>query len=59
MTKIEYAEQWFRLHDIPTLVDDGSIYVNIDGHFELQLSTSEIEYRAELYLNSEIEKVKN
>jgi len=36
MTKIEYAEQWFRLHDIPTLVDDGSIYVNIDGHFELQ-----------------------
>jgi len=58
MTTIEYAEKWFQLHDIPTTIDDGSIYVMADGHFELQLSTAEIEYRAELYLQSELHGVK-
>jgi len=41
--------KWFQLHDIPTTIDDGSIYVMPDGHFEFQLSTAEVEYRAELY----------
>ena len=58
MTTIEYAEKWFKLHDIPTTIDDGSIYVITDGHFEFQLSTAEVEYRAELYLESELQKLK-
>ena len=49
MTTIQYAEEWFKLHEIPTIVDDGSIYVKVDHDFELQLSTAEVEYRAELY----------
>ena len=49
MTTIQYAEEWFKLHDIPTIVDDGSIYVQVQDGFELQLSTAEVEYRAELY----------
>lgn len=49
MTTIEYAEEWFKLHDIPTIVDDLSIYVKVDHDFEIQISTAEIEYRAELY----------
>ena len=52
MTTIQYAEEWFKLHDIPTIVDDGSIYVQVQDGFELQLSTAEVEYRAELYLTN-------
>ena len=60
MTTIQYAEKWFQLHDIPTTVDDGSIYVKLDNDFiELQISTAEVEYRAELYLQSEISKINN
>lgn len=59
MTTLEYAEKWFQLHDIPTTIDDGSIYVIPEGgHFEFQLSTAEVEYRAELYLESELHRVK-
>jgi hypothetical protein len=57
--KLEQAEGWFKLHDIPTIVDDGSIYVQTDDGFELQLSTAEIEYRAELYSNFQPEEIKN
>lgn len=49
MTTIQYAEEWFKLHDIPTTIDDGSIYVQAQDGFELQLSTAEVKYRAELY----------
>ena len=59
MTTIQYAEEWFKLHDIPTIIDDGSIYVQTQDGFELQLSTAEVEYRAELYLQSEISKINN
>ena len=49
MDIIKNAEEWFKLHDIPTTIDDGSIYVQVQDGFELQLSTAEVEYRAELY----------
>lgn len=49
MDIIKNAEEWFKLHDIPTTIDDGSIYVQVQDGFELQLSKAEIEYRAELY----------
>jgi len=55
--KLEQAEEWFKLHDIPTIVDDGSIYVQTQDGFELQLSTAEIEYRAELYSNLQPEEI--
>ena len=56
--KLFYAEKWFQLQNIPTTIDDGRIYVSPNGHFELQLSRSEVEYRAELYLESELEGVR-
>ena len=58
MTTLEYAEKWFQLHDIPTIVEATSIYVQVQDGFELQLSTAEVEYRAELYLESELHRVK-
>lgn len=50
MTKntLKHALKWFEIHDINAFQDDGSIYINIDGHFELQISNAEIEYRANL-----------
>jgi hypothetical protein len=53
---LEYANQWFKLHGIPTFIDDGSMYVQVSDGFELQLSTSEISYRAQLFLESEKQK---
>jgi hypothetical protein len=50
---LEYANKWFKLHGIPTFIDDGSMYVQVSDGFELQLSTSEVSYRAELFLESE------
>lgn len=51
MDIVKNAEEWFKLHDIPTTIDDGSILVKvgIGGDYEVQLSTAEINYRAELY----------
>jgi len=55
-TKLEYANKWFQLQDIPTFISDGSIYIET-GHFELELSEEEISYRAECYLDSEKQKI--
>lgn len=54
--KLQYANKWFQLQNIPTIISDGSIYIET-GHFELELSEEEISYRAECYLNSEKQKV--
>jgi hypothetical protein len=35
-----------------------TLYVIVGGHFELELSSEEINYRAELYLDSETEGLK-
>jgi hypothetical protein len=66
--QIKYAEEWFKLQDIPTIYNDGimnnqikhkeTLYVIVGGHFELELSSEEINYRAELYLDSETEGLK-
>ena len=55
-TKLHYAEKWFQLQNIPTIIIDNSIYLET-GHFELELSEEEISYRAECYLDSENQKV--
>ena len=57
MNNIEKAYQYFVMKDIDVTIDDGSLYILIndsEGH-EVQLSQSEIDYRAELY-NEEHEK---
>lgn len=51
MTNLEKAYQYFVMQDIGVTIDDGSLYILVNdsqGH-EVQLSTSEIDYRAELY----------
>ena len=58
MTTIKYAENWFKLQNISTIIQDDKMYIS-DGHFEFELSTEEINYRAECYLDSEKQKVIN
>ena len=51
MNNIEKAYQYFIMQNIDVTIDDGSLYILIndsEGH-EVQLSQSEIDYRAELY----------
>ena len=50
LSKVELADKWFRLHDIPTAVIGDTMYVATDG-FEFQISKEEIQHRAELYIN--------
>tara|TARA_Y100000114_G_scaffold115143_1_gene109229 strand:- start:3196 stop:3387 length:192 start_codon:yes stop_codon:yes gene_type:complete len=48
MTNIEKALTYFRNKGIGCVIDDGSLYV--DAHsFEVQVSQSEIDWRADLY----------
>jgi hypothetical protein len=57
---ITYAEKWFQLHKIETSIDkEGNFYVIVNKGVVLEISTSEIEYRAELYLESELEDIKS
>jgi hypothetical protein len=54
-TEIEtqQAVRWFKENCCHAWVDDGSVYVEIDNDnfevFNVQISTSEIAYRADLY----------
>jgi len=41
-------EEWFKLHDISTCVDDSNTYISV-GIFEFKLCNSEVRYRAEQY----------
>jgi hypothetical protein len=57
---ITYAEKWFQLHKTETSIDkEGNFYVIVNKGVVLEISTSEIEYRAELYLESELEGIKS
>jgi hypothetical protein len=53
---VYYAEQWFKLQDIPTLQTEKTIYLIINNHFEIEITEEEIKYRAELFLESELQK---
>jgi hypothetical protein len=57
MKNLEYAKKWLELNNVPTFIDDGSLYITIDA-FDIQLSTAEVNYRAELFLESELQGVK-
>ena len=57
---ITYAEKWFQLHDIQTTIDKGgNFYVIVNKGVVLEISTTEIQYRAELYLESELEDIRS
>lgn len=46
---IDYCLKWFQLHDINAFEHDNSIYIVEGAGFELQLSSAEVAYRADLY----------
>jgi hypothetical protein len=51
MTDIDKAYEYFVNNDIEATIDNGSLYIMIhdsQGH-EIEVSQSEIDYRAELY----------
>ena len=57
---ITYAEKWFQLNDMQTTIDkEGNFYVIVNKGVVLEISTTEIQYRAELYLESELEGIKS
>ena len=51
---IEYAKKWFELNDYTIHEDGDSFCLAIDGYL-FELSEADISYRAELYLESEME----
>lgn len=57
MKNLEYAKKWFDLNNVQTFIDDSSLYITIDT-FDIQLSTAEVNYRAELFLESELQGLK-
>ena len=57
---LKLAEKWFQLHDIQTTIDkEGNFYVIVNKGVVLEISTTEIQYRAELYLESELEGIRS
>ena len=54
-TELKNANEWFKIHDIPTSILEQvgrkgySLYIDI-GNFELQLAEEEIQYRANEYI---------
>ena len=50
--KIKYADNWFKLQDIDTIIQDDKIYIS-NGNFQFEISADEISYRAICYLDSE------
>tara|TARA_R110001592_G_scaffold151176_9_gene377467 strand:- start:4003 stop:4173 length:171 start_codon:yes stop_codon:yes gene_type:complete len=49
--KIKLALQWMEDEGIPAHEDDGSIYITTGmDSYDLQISTAEINYRADLQL---------
>lgn len=42
------AQKWFWGEGIKSYIDDNSLYIKVDG-LELQISSAEVSYRADLY----------
>ena len=52
MNNADKAIEYFSNKGIEAYIDDGSIYIRVDCEsdwIEVQISTAEIDYRAELY----------
>ena len=50
--EIKLALKWFDAHDIPAYCDDGAIYVQF-GASDVQISSAEVSYRAELFVSEQ------
>ena len=46
--RLKLALQWFKDNDVPAYEDDGSIYVQAGRDADVQISETEISYRADL-----------
>ena len=53
---LELALRWFKENDVPAYHDDGSIFVQAGRDADVQISTAEINYRADLQTDYEREK---
>ena len=53
---LKYAKKWFDLNGFQTEIIKDSLFLDLDG-FQIEMSTDEIKYRAELYLDSEIQRL--
>ena len=48
--ELKFANEWFKLHDIQSFIDDENYLFIVAGNgFEIQLSSAEISYRAQLF----------
>ena len=48
--ELKFANEWFKLHDIQSFIDDENYLFIVAGNgFEIQLSSVEISYRAQLF----------
>ena len=47
--EVKEANNWFKLHDIQSFIYDNTVYIVAGQGFEVQISTAEIAYRAQLY----------
>ena len=52
-TELELALRWFKNSDILAYEDDGSIYLPLNNDTDIQISTAEIAYRADLQKEDE------
>lgn len=48
MSNIQKAIAYFQRRGIIAYENDGSLYVSVDG-YEIQTTSAEVDYRAELY----------
>jgi len=53
MTEAQQAIRWFKKNGVHAYEDDGSVYIEVtdseEAELEIQVSSSEVSYRAELY----------
>ena len=52
MTERQQAIAWFHSRDIPAQIDGKAFYIDCGG-YQLEITTAEITYRAELYREEE------
>jgi len=49
----QQAIRWFKENCCHAYEDDDSVYIEVGGEYEIQISPSEVSYRAELYREEE------
>lgn len=49
MTNLQKAKEYLECRDIPCFIDDGSLSIESKSRLNFQLSSSEVDYRADCY----------